>query len=225
MNALSSEVRPRVQIPNVQIPGVQILVTAAQAYPELERAFLSAEREIVARFRVFDLKTRLRSPETLAIGRTWFELVIHTLRRGVSLHLVLSDFDPVARPRLHRATSRTVRMFWAAAEMAGPQARLRLIPSMHSVVAGVWPRVLFWPLVQSRLSRLAGWLRRQVSAHRLAALREMPGVSAMLAAKDAMPRHRLFALPPLYPATHHQKLAVIDGTRLYIGGLDLDERF
>ena len=206
-------------------PTVEVFVTAAEAYPALERAFLAAEREIMAGFRVFDLKTRLRSPEALATGATWFDLMIHTLRRGVEVRIVLSDFDPIARPRLHRATWRTVRMFWAAAEMAGPQARLVLIPSLHSAVAGLWPRLLFWPVVQSRLGRVAGWLRRQVGSHRLRAIREMPGVSGLLAAKDALPRPRLFALPPLYPATHHQKLAVFDGRRLYVGGLDLDERF
>lgn len=220
MNALPPETPP-----GVEAPRVQVLVTAGEAYPALERAFLAAEHEIVAGFRVFDLKTRLRSPEARVVGDTWFDLVIHTLRRGVALHLVLSDFDPVARPRLHRASWRTVRMFWAAAELAGPGAKLRLVPSMHSAVAGLWPRVLFWPVVQSRLARLAGWLRREADAHRLAALREMPGAKTMLAAKDALPRPRLFALPPLYPATHHQKLAVFDGQRLYIGGLDLDERF
>ncbi len=221
LQVAQSEDRPKA----VNQPKVKVLVTAGAAYPTLERAFLTAEREIVAGFRVFDLKTRLRSPEGLAIGATWFDLMIHTLQRGVEVRLVLSDFDPVARPRLHRATWRTVRMFWAAAELAGPSAKLRLTPSMHSAVAGIWPRMLFWPLVQSRLLRLAGWLRRQVHAHRLTALREMPGAKAMLAAKDALPRPRLFSLPPLYPATHHQKLAVFDGTRLYIGGLDLDERF
>lgn len=207
------------------VAEVEVFVTAAEAYPALERAFLAAETEISAGFRVFDLKTRLRSPEALTIGQTWFDLVIHTLRRGVSIRLVLSDFDPVARPKLHRATWRTARMFWAAADFAGPHARLTLIPSTHSAVAGIWPRLMFWPLVQSRLIRVSGWLRRQMDAHRLAALREMPGVERMLAAKDALPRPRLFALPPLYPATHHQKLAVFDGETVYIGGLDLDERF
>jgi phosphatidylserine/phosphatidylglycerophosphate/cardiolipin synthase-like enzyme len=206
-------------------PPVEILVTAAEAYPTLERAFLAADHEIVAGFRVFDLKTRLRSAEALAVGATWFDLMIHTLRRGVSVRIVLSDFDPVARPRLHRATWRTVRMFWAAAEMAGPEARLVVVPSMHSAVAGIWPRLMFWPVVTSRLGRVAGWLRRQVESHRMSALREMPGLQRMLVAKDELPHPRLFAIPPLYPATHHQKLAVFDGRRLYIGGLDLDERF
>ena len=208
-----------------QEPQVEILVTAAEAYPALERAFLDARHEIVAGFRVFDLKTRLRSVEARKVGSTWFDLMIHTLRRGVSVRIVLSDFDPIARPRLHRATWRTVRMFWAAAEMAGPAARLTVVPSMHSAVAGLWPRLLFWPVVTSRLGRMAGWLRRQVDAHRMTALREMPGFQRMLVAKDRLPRPRRFLVPPLYPATHHQKLAVFDGTRLYIGGLDLDERF
>lgn len=213
------------QIPQTPVPPVEILVTAAEAYPALERAFLAAEREIVAGFRVFDLKTRLRSPQARAVGRTWFDLMIHTLRRGVEVRIVLADFDPVARPRLHRATWRTVRMFWAAAEMAGPGAKLSVEASMHSAVAGIWPRLLFWPVVTSRLGRVAGWLRRQVESHRMTALREMPGVQRMLVAKDEMPRPRRFLVPPLYPATHHQKLAVFDGHRLYIGGLDLDERF
>lgn len=206
-------------------PTVDILVTAAEAYPALERAFLTAEREIIAGFRVFDLKTRLRSPEASAIGETWFDLVIHTLRRGVAMRIILSDFDSVARPRLHRATWRTVRMFWAAAELAGPGARLTVVPAMHSAVAGVGPRLLLWPVILSRLLRVSGWLRRLIGPERVAALREMPGVRTLLAARDALPRPRLLSLPPLHPATHHQKLAVFDRRRLYIGGLDLDERF
>lgn len=204
---------------------VDILVTAAEAYPALERAFLAARHDIVAGFRVFDLKTRLRSPEALTIGDTWFHLMIHTLQRGVAVRLVLSDFDPVARPRLHRATWRSVRMLWAAAELAGPGAQLTVVPSMHSAVAGFWPRLMFWPVVQARLWRVSGWLRRLVTSNRAAALREMPGVERLLAAKDALPRPRLWSMPPLFPATHHQKLAVFDGSSLYIGGLDLDERF
>lgn len=205
--------------------GVSVFVTAAEAYPELERAFLAARSEVSAGFRVFDLKTRLRSPEALAIGTTWFDLIVHTLKRNVAIRIVLSDFDPMARPRLHRATWRTVRMFWAAAELAGPGARLQVIPSMHSAVVGLWPRLVLWPVAQARLRRMAGWLRTQAGSRRLAALRDMPGVRTMLAVKDSVPRPRLLALPPLYPATHHQKLAVFDRTRLYIGGLDLDERF
>lgn len=213
-------------MPNPSAPPVQVLVTAAEAYPALERAFLAAEAEISASFRVFDLKTRLRSAEGMAVGATWFDLVIHTLRRGVALRMVISDFDPVARPRLHRATWRTVRMFHAAAELAGPGARLTILPAMHPAQAGIAPRLLFWPVVVNRLHRTSAWLRRQVPPRRVAALREMPGVHRLLAPPVTdRPRPRLLSLPTLHPATHHQKLAVFDRQRLYIGGLDLAERF
>lgn len=205
--------------------AVTVLVTAAEAYPALEQEFLNAQTSVHLGFRVFDLDTRLRSVKGQAVGRTWFDLIVHTLQRGVSVRIVLSDFDPIARPRLHRATWRNVRMLWAAAEIAGPKARLQVVPSMHSAVAGMGARVVFWPLVLSRLFRVSLWLRRLVPARRLAALREMPGVRPLLAVKDGLPRPRLIHLPPLHPATHHQKLAVFDGRRLYVGGLDLHERF
>ncbi len=35
---------------------------------------------------------------------------------------------------------------------------------------------------------------------------------------------RAYRLPRLYPVTHHQKIAVFDGTRAVIGGLDVNER-
>jgi phospholipase D1/2 len=204
---------------------IEILVTASEAYPRLEQAFLTATTEISASFRVFNLKTRLRSPAARVIGTTWFDLVIHTLRRGVAIRIVLSDFDPVARSRLHRETWRTVRMFWAAAELAGPQARLQVVPALHSATAGALHRLILWPVVHLRLTRIAGWLNRLSGSHRVSALRDMPGVRQLLTWKDRLAHPSLRWLPHLYPATHHQKLAIFDRERLYIGGLDLDDRF
>lgn len=204
---------------------VQVLLTAAEAFPVLERAFLEAQSEITAGFRIFDLRTSLHSDAARAIGRTWFDLLLHTLRRGVSVRLVLSDFDPIARPQLHRGSWRSVRMFVAAAELAGPKARLEIVPAMHSAISGPIPRAMFWPVVRSRLMRALAWVSEQPDGGRIALLRDLPGIRALLTKPDQMPL-RASALPPpmLFPATHHQKLAVFDRKRLYIGGLDLDDR-
>ncbi len=203
----------------------ETLLTAEQAYPALEREFLGARAEIWASFRIFDLTTRLRSDEAREVGKTWFDLVIDTLARGVAVNIVISDFDPVARPALHRMTWRSIRRLIAAAELAGPAARLRVVPAMHPARTGVLPRLAFWPMIVTRQLRAAAWLNRQPDPVRATAIREMPGLAERLVRRgNGRYRPKLWPLPCLYPATHHQKLAVFDRKRLYIGGLDLDER-
>ena len=202
-----------------------IFITAAEAYPALERAFLAAEAEIIGSFLVFDPETRLRSPEALAVGTRWFDLIVHCLRRGVAIRLTLSDFDPVARSKGHRATWRALRLLQAAAEVAGPGARLEVRAARHPASTGWIPRLLISPLIMARLWRAAGWLNRLAPARRSTALRDMPGLAALMRVRaDGRVRPRLWPVPVLYPGTHHQKIAVFDRKRLYVGGLDLNER-
>jgi phosphatidylserine/phosphatidylglycerophosphate/cardiolipin synthase-like enzyme len=204
---------------------VGIHLTAAEAYPALEEAFLAAETEIWASFLVFDLKTRLRSDAAGAVGRTWFDLLVHVLRRGVAINFVISDADPIARPEMHRDATRSLRMFCAAAEIAGPGARLNIDVTRHPGETGLALRALIWPYIQRKLWKSAGKLNRLTPEHRTAALRDMPGLVANMRIRpDGKVVPCLWYLPRLFPATHHQKLAVFDRRLLYIGGLDLDER-
>lgn len=203
----------------------EVLVTASEAYPALERAFLAARTEIWASFRVFDPETRLRSPEARSIGETWFDLVADTLARGVTLNIVISDFDPLVRSKLHRGTWRSLRALIAAAEIAGAQDRLRVTAGLHPAEAGLLPRLLLWPVILHRQNKTARWLNGLGKPERQAAIRDMPILAERFAVSgDGAVRPKLWPIPRLYPATHHQKLAVFDRETLYIGGLDLDER-
>ncbi len=209
----------------VSTRSVRILLTASEAYPALERAFLGAHSEIWASFLVFDLSTKLRSPEAQAIGRTWFDLVVHALNRGVSLHIVISDVDPIARAAMHRAATRQLRHFSAAAAVANPGARLKVVRARHPAETGMLVRLAIWPYIMKKIFRTAGWLNRLSPGRRAAALRDMDGAVENLRVRpDGTVAVRLMSLPRLYPVVHHQKLAVIDRKLLYIGGLDLDER-
>jgi len=206
-------------------PALRTLLTAAEGFPALERAFLSARTEIWASFRVFDPDTRLRSTEARRVGACWSDLVAHTLARGVRINLAITDFDPIAMPRLHRATWRSVRKLIAAAEIAGSAPNLRVVAAMHPASTGLIPRLGFWPLILWKEIRLANWLNRLPHAALVAVLREMPGIPPRLATSaGGRLRPRLWPLPRVYPATHHQKIAVFDRRTLYVGGLDLDER-
>ncbi|GHC54682.1 phospholipase D family protein [Neogemmobacter tilapiae] len=203
----------------------RILLTAAEAYPALEQLFLSARQEIWASFLVFDLTTELRSTEGRRVGQTWFDLMVHTLRRGVAVHMVISDFDPIVRPDLHRNSWRSARMFWSAAEMAGPAAKLDMKVALHPSETGLLPRLAVWPLAMHKVHCLAKGLNAKEPALRANALRDMPlARKALTERADGTLRPRWAQLPRLYPGVHHQKLAVFDRARLYIGGLDLDER-
>lgn len=204
----------------------QIFITAAEAYPALERAFLSAQREIIASFLVFDPETRLRSAEAKGVGDRWFDLIVDCLRRGVSITLTLSDFDPIARPVMHRGTWRSLRLLQAAAEIAGPGAGvLKVSAARHPAQIGSLLRLLLAPVTLLRVKRAADRLNRQSAEARAEALRDMPGVARLLKIRsDTTVRPRLWPLPQLFPGTHHQKIAVFDRTTLYVGGLDLNER-
>jgi len=206
------------------ITGLEVLVTAQEAYPALERAFLAAREEVSASFRIFDLSTRLRSKEARALGETWFDLFIHTLERGVAIRLVVSDFDPVAAPDLHRKAWRTQRQIATVRELCRADVRLSFVAALHSGRTGAVPRVLFYPLVRKKLNALAQSWRAMTLAQRTQFRAETPRLRDICREDEKGELRFRARLVDLHPATHHQKLAVFDRSTVYIGGLDLNER-
>jgi phosphatidylserine/phosphatidylglycerophosphate/cardiolipin synthase-like enzyme len=194
------------------------LVTASEAYPELERLFLTAEREIIGSFRIFDPETKLRSEEGRAIGETWWDLVCHTLSRGVKIDLTICDFDPVFALDLHQKTWRTIRQLTTAREYCdGCQLNVRA--AMHPATVGTLKRMLFWPLYNSKVRKHRAALDKEDGNRRSYLLDISPGLKRIL---DKVGPWGL--APAQYPATHHQKLGIADRRTMFIGGLDLNER-
>ncbi|MXU65689.1 phospholipase D family protein [Oceanomicrobium pacificus] len=204
--------------------GTRLLLTAAEAFPAFEELVLDAQDRVVMGFRVFDPDTRLRSERAQEVGRTWGDLIGATLDRGVSVRLILSDFDAVARPELHRGTHAAIRKLNAIAEGSAHPDLWTGIAALHPARVGIGPRLLFWPKILGELKATAERLNALDPDERSQALEDMPGVAAYLRKDGGTLRPRRWPVPPLVPASHHQKLAVIDGRTLYIGGLDLDER-
>lgn len=187
-------------------PDFDVLITAEEAWPAFERAVLRAQKAVHGSFRIFDLRTKLRSPEAQAVGKDWFDLLAHVIRRGVSVTLVVSDFDPVMGTPLHELTWMTVRQGAALAEIAdASQGQVRISAALHPARAGVLPWGFFLPAVLKRKwDRLAGVSKDRLERQAVLLDRNM--------------------LPEVHTVTHHQKLAVVDDDALFIGGLDLNER-
>lgn len=203
---------------------VRILLTASEAYPALERAFLAAKDEIWAAFQVFDLGTPLLSPEARQIGRSWQDLLRHLLGRGVALHVTLSAFDPLLHPAAHRLAVRQRAQFRALQE-AEPGLPLHLRYARHPAQAGLLTRVALWPAMLGALWRAGAGLNALEPSERPAALAAMDHAARHFhLRRDGLVALRPFGLPRLFPVTHRQNLAVIDRRYLFIGGLDIDPR-
>ena len=204
---------------------VRILITAEEAYPEMERAFLNARRRILASYRIFDPTTRLRSREGRAVGHDWFDLIVHVLQKGVEIDLVISDFDPILAHALHCETWSAKRVLIAAAEVAGTGARLRVTASPHAARAGLVPRLFFWAPVLLRLRRRLAELNARPAHARARVFDCSPGLRRHVrTGADGRLALRWLPPPDMIPGSHHQKIAVFDDDLLCIGGLDLDER-
>lgn len=208
----------------MQTETAQVLITASEAYPAFERMVLNARRDVWISMRIFDPTTHLYSDEAKAVGKTWSDLLRHKLDEGVRFTIIITDFDPVARPDLHELSWRCRDDCLAAAEASRNPDLLDVDVHMHPARVGWAHRVLFMPVTRRKLrdecNRLTGMDREEcdtVLAHR-------PRFRQMIRSRAGKMWPRLWPPAPLVPATHHQKMAVADGRVLYVGGLDLNPR-
>lgn len=202
----------------------EVLVTAAEAYPRLEQEVMAAENEIVAAFRVFDPMTKLRSEAAHAIGETWFDLLVHTLNRGVSIDMVLTDFDPVVRMEMHHYAWTCYRGLIAAGEASDHPQNLKVRVAMHPARVGLLPRIFLWARSTKEINAQIARVTQAQGISEKELREQAPGIKEFTVWKNGSLKARAFPPPPLVPVTHHQKLAVFDGQRLYIGGLDVNDR-
>ena len=81
------------------------LLLAAEMYPELERLVMGAREAAFLAFRVFDPQTATRSAEAKAAGLAdWAALLKARVAAGVTVRVLLTDFEPTVAHQLH-ATS------------------------------------------------------------------------------------------------------------------------
>ena len=199
-----------------------LFLTAQEAYPAFEELFLSAQKEILASFRVFDPTTKLRSEAARRFGDTWADLITATLNRGVMISLVISDFDPVVRGDDHAFTTRCVRAMRDAATRSDHPSRLNVRAGMHPARAGLLPRLALLPGTLSKINAQLQGAKNRSDFEKI--LHDRPGLVPMVKWRGDTLVARKIPPPSLVPVTHHQKIAVFDEKLVYIGGLDLNER-
>jgi phosphatidylserine/phosphatidylglycerophosphate/cardiolipin synthase-like enzyme len=203
------------------------LIEAADMFPMLEDLVLDAESSVWLSFRIFDPDTKTRSDRAKALAlEDWAALLRHTVARGVEVRILLADFEPVLADHLHAGSWHSFeRIREIVGSMPEPHRdRLQLIVIQHEGEIGWCWRQLLRPVLRSRIRKLVEKLVRR-GQNDDGGLGTRPGLWRHLAWEEGQPTGWKPAPPPrLWPATYHQKFAVVDGARAVIGGLDLDER-
>lgn len=182
----------------------------------MEELCLDAGQTLEMALHVFSPRTKTRSARSHELRvLDWGELLAYTLERGVSVTLLLNDFDPIGVADMHASVWERLRMLDKA--LAGLPAEVR--DRMAVLVAhpggqtGAIIRTAAWPLVRKELSGALEAFEEQG--------RELP--PGLVELRDG---RRAPMWPPArnYTQTLHQKFLVADGQRAIIGGLDIDER-
>ena len=202
------------------MPDWTVLVTAAEAYPEMERVVMSAETELLMGLHVFQGDTALRSDEASEAGHeVWSDLLRDAMDRGVFVRILLTDFDPAGIPELHVTAWRRIKELLESMRdhIDRMPDRFELQVVLPAGKVGWMQRHVFWPAVYYTMRQ---WLSEHADDVPFA-----PGWWHNLASLDETPFRIKYRPPkPLSSTTLHQKFIVADGARAVIGGLDIDER-
>lgn len=241
------------------LPGNRIepLIEAAETYPALEQAIAGAQDSVHMAYWTIDPEQPLHAGglpgasgqemsgqeksgqvgsgqvatgQGAAEGRAcWLDLIAATVERGVTVRLLIADFDPVLGRDFHEDAWGAYRRFLRIGESLDETARRRLqvVCTRHEARIGQSVRLLAQPVIRRHLKESRDLLRRvQAERGRQAALdrlADMPGLWRYIrpfgqGGFSLLPN----AFPTVYPAAHHEKICVVDERLVFLGGLDID---
>lgn len=198
------------------VDHASLLIQASTAFPRLEELVFSAEREVLLAFRVFDAQTALRSKHKSPDLQNWGDLIAHKARQGISVRLLLADFEPVLVPSLHQENWASVLAFLKKTQSV---ETFEVICAQHGAQFSPLMRAVFWPYFVKKIRDL----RQSVTSGDMD-IHTAPGLRQYFHPSGKLKLRSLFHPAAMRPATYHQKLAVIDGKAAVVGGLDVDER-
>ena len=206
------------------------LIEAAAMFPEFEELVLGAQASVWLAFRVFDPATKAHSQAAKDLGLDdWSAIIGHVIRRGVEVRILLSDFEPILADHLHAGSWHSFRSLRKMAEEfnAAETKLLQLVVAQHEGELGwVWRQVLRLPL-RVKIKKLVSELVENEREHQadMGGMTDRPGLWRYVKWQGDR-AHTFHGAPPprMWPATHHQKFAIIDAAVTIVGGIDVDER-
>ena len=201
---------------------LEVLIDGVATFRAMERAIVSAKKSVYLSFWIFNPATPLLAPDVRRTGAsTWADLLRSVAARGVQVRILLSDFDPIIRDALHASNWHAYHRLVAEAGRLGVSARNRMQTMVTRHPATV--SFLLGGELATRLATRVRTLNGKTGVD-IARLRTRPGLWTLLDYNTKTKRVTIREEVPLaaFPATHHQKICVVDDVVALSGGLDVN---
>lgn len=211
------------------------LIEADEAFSALERACRSAQKTIHLCYRIIDPDFELLEPLTdKPAGQTWLDLLTERVRDGVHVRILMADFDEIVATGMHREAQRRYRAFRGARcnMNEDEQSRFQVQCVQHEARIGALASLTAWPVTRAAFRKEVEALNTTVAndgreaAEALLAL--TPELQKLVSFRPETERYDCSFFPPhrVRPATHHEKLAILDSETCFVGGIDVcDQTF
>jgi phosphatidylserine/phosphatidylglycerophosphate/cardiolipin synthase-like enzyme len=207
-------------------PGhvVTPLIGGMQTFAAIEKAIAEAKESVHMAYWTLDPSIKTTAEIE---AETLLELMRQTIERGVTLRIVIADFDPVIGTTFHRDAWKAYRKLMAIADGLDTSVadRLQVMCSRHDTRWGPVARTAAQPILRAQLHQKIDAINAEDGIDdRLDRVRDAPGLWPFIDMKDGRAVAKTTAFPGFYPAAHHEKLCVIDDRTVFLGGLDITEK-
>jgi phospholipase D1/2 len=159
---------------------------------------------------------------------TWATLLRSKVadRKELMVRIILTDLDPVLQKFYHQSAWKAYRLLFDEAQKLalGERRRFQVICSRHSAsIRSVAEELLTEP-TKTIIAELNAVLKRKGMGRAQDEFRTLPGLWENIQLNQLSKRFELVEKPSwvLFPASHHQKILVVDGETAFCGGLDVN---
>ena len=206
------------------------LIDGVAAFQAMEQAIAGAQTTIHLSLWIFNPSTPLQARAAVnsilakrghkgAVG-TWGELLSAVAGMGVKVRVIINDFDPILSNANHASNWQAYFALRTAA-VSWSKSNLEVMVSMHDARTSLAAAVL----LPGRLTNLLTAINRGGITTALSRVAAMPRLWPYV---QLNPRRTAIVQAAsvtwtIFPASHHQKLCVVDRKVGFCGGLDVNK--
>jgi phosphatidylserine/phosphatidylglycerophosphate/cardiolipin synthase-like enzyme len=206
------------------VSAVEPIVDGEGIFAAMEDAIRQARWSILIAFWFFHPAMPLRKTSAQGSAKTWLELLVEAAKRGVRIRVLFGDFDPLFFWKEHRhAWGSYFEIVRAIKAENLSQESFQVACWRHGLnipekTSAAFLMIKSYAQVVQLLNGLKSNDQRQKHFDSAPGIWDRIELDKSLKSASLIGTLKSF---PVHPASHHQKLLIVDGTRAFTGGLNI----